>query len=183
MTSHLPPETLERFESVRTKLGKLEEELAAILSDVKVVLAPPIPRVATKLPSNQFDPYLAGRRAVEGMKEAEDGAWTGPELESRFALSSATLHRRRKEHRIVYWRDAQHEFHYPKWQFTESGALLPGVQEILQTFRSQDEWRILRYFLGARKQLSGRRPLDWLREGKKEEALKHASLHAQENTW
>ena len=130
-----------------------------------------------------FDPYAAGENLVGGLQKAEGGAWTGQDLQEQFALTSATLHRRRKEHRILFWRDAQHEFHYPKWQFTESGALLSGVQEVLQSFQSHDEWRLIRYFLGPRGQLSGRRPLDLLRAGQVDRVLKHAKVHAEENTW
>lgn len=117
------------------------------------------------------------------LQAADGGAWTGQELQERFNLTPAVLHRRRKEHRILFWRDAQHEFHYPQWQFTPTGALLPGVQEVLQTFRSDDEWRLMSYFLGRRQQLAGRRPLDLLRAGEKEKVLAHAKLHAEENTW
>lgn len=181
--SFLPEKTLERFEGVRVKLERLQQELADILSDVQVGPNPSTPRAMPGLRAKPFDPVEAGKRAVEEMREAEGGAWTGPELERRFRLSSAILHRRRKEHRIVYWRDAKHDFYYPKWQFTPPGALLPGVQEVLQLFRSEDEWRVMAYFLGKRRQLGDRRPFDLLREGEKEKVLEHARIHAQENTW
>ena len=196
----LPAATIGRVENVLTKLRQLENELADILSDVKVVPNPGTPlaalpddpvRTATatrrgpqrNVPAGKFDPALAGKQLVEQLREAEGGAWTGLELESKFDFSSAFLHRRRKEHRIVYWRDAKHDFHYPKWQFTPAGALLPGVQEVLQIFRSADEWRLMSYFLGQRQQLGGRRPVDLLRAGEKDKVLAHAKLHADENTW
>ena len=115
-------------------------------------------------------------------RTAEGGAWTGQELETRFRLTPATLHRRRKEHRIVSWRDALHHFYYPKWQFTASGALLPGIQDILDKFRSSDEWRVMRYFLTPRGG-GGRTPLDLLRRGEVEKAVAHATAHGEENTW
>ena len=130
-----------------------------------------------------FDPEAAGKRAVQQLKHAEGGAWTGAELQERFGLTAAVLHRRRKEYRIVHWRDAKHDFHYPRWQFTPAGALLPGLQEVLQTLASDDEWRLMSYFLGRRQQLDDRRPLDLLRAGEQERVLAHAKLHAQENTW
>jgi hypothetical protein len=130
-----------------------------------------------------FDPYAAGLEAMTKLQGAEGGSWSGQELLSKFNLTSATLHKRRKEHRVVFWRDAQHQFHYPKWQFTVTGALLPGVQEVLQTFRSFDEWRIMRYFLAQRSQLGDRTPLDLLRAGEVEGVLAHAQAHAEENSW
>jgi hypothetical protein len=131
-----------------------------------------------------FDPEAAGEQLVAEMQAAEGGAWTGQELQGgHFQLTPATLHRRRKEHRIIYWRDARHNFHYPKWQFTPGGALLPGIQEVLALFQSQDEWRIMSYFLGQRSQLDELRPLDLLRHGDINKVLAHAQIHAEENTW
>lgn len=130
-----------------------------------------------------FDPYVAGERIVGELQAAEGGSWTGQELQGRYKLTSAVLHRRRKEHRIIYWRDARNDFHYPKWQFTPSGASLTGIQEVLEMFQSQDEWRVMRYFLGKRAQLAGQRPLDLLRQGEVEKVMAHAKIHVEENTW
>lgn len=130
-----------------------------------------------------FDPHATGQRLVEELQAAEGGAWTGQELQARFGLTAAVLHRRRKEHRIIYWRDARHEFHYPQWQFNAAGALMPGIQEILEQFKSQDEWRVVRFFLGPRAQLSGQQPLDLLRQGDVAKILAHAKIHVEENTW
>jgi hypothetical protein len=130
-----------------------------------------------------FDPCAAGEQFVEELRAAQRGAWTGQELRARFELTPATLCRRRKEHRIISWRDARHDFHYPKWQFTLTGALLPGIQEVLAAFLSRDEWRIMRYFLGKRAQLAGLSPLDLLRRGEQEKVFAHAKLHVEQNTW
>lgn len=130
-----------------------------------------------------LSPNAKGERLVAELKAAEGGAYSGAELGQKFKLTPAVLHRRRREHRVVYWRDAQHEYFYPRWQFNEAGALLPGIQEVLQTFKSQDEWRVMRYFLGPRKQLRDRRPLDLLRAAEVEAVVIHARAHAAKNTW
>jgi len=130
-----------------------------------------------------FDPREAGRQAVAQMQEAEGGAWTGRELEERFELTPATLHKRRKDLRIVWWRNARNKFHYPKWQFRDNGTLMPGVAEVLQIFGSQDEWRVMRYFLGHRHQLGDQTPLGLLLKGEVDKVLVHAKLHGEENTW
>lgn len=131
----------------------------------------------------RFDPRAKGLELVEKTKLAEGGAWSGSDLNRHFKLTPATLHRRRKEHRIVFWRDARHAFFYPKWQFTETGALLPGIEEVLGAFKSSDEWRIMRYFLTPRYQLGGKRPLDLLRAGEVEKVVPHAHAHAAEGSW
>lgn len=165
------------------KAGYTEAELNAVLDYlVKTPVFVGEKPVAAAKPK-AFDPHEAGRRLVEQFQTAEGGAWSGAELLERFGLTAAVLHKRRKEHRIVFWRDAQHNFHYPKWQFNAAGALLPGIQEVLEIFQSQDEWRVMRYFLDPRAQLSGLRPLDLLRQGDVEKVLGHARIHAEENTW
>lgn len=130
-----------------------------------------------------FSPEKAGKVVVAELQNTDGGAWSGAELKDKFNLTPAFLHRRRKEHRIVYWRNAKDDYFYPRWQFTPSGALLPGVQDVLQIFASRDEWRVMRYFLGLRKQLGDRRPLDLLRSGEVDKVIAHARAHAAENTW
>ena len=134
-------------------------------------------------PESAFDPCDAGRNVVAQLKEAEGGAWTGAELKANFGLTAANLYKRRAEHRIVWWKDAKNQFHYPKWQFNDAGALLPGIREVLQTFRSADEWRVMRYFLAPRHRLNDRKPLDLLREGEVDKVLSHAAAHGEENSW
>jgi hypothetical protein len=175
------------------KAGYTPAEVNAALdllmtTTISLVDPTPAPATAAKGPREDdkpkvFDPQAAGQRLVETLQTAEGGAWTGQELLALFNLMPSTLHRRRKEHRVIYWRDARHEFHYPKWQFTPTGALLPGIQQVLEQFKSQDEWRVMSYFLGKRAQLDGLRPLDLLRQGDVEKALGHAKIHAEENTW
>lgn len=130
-----------------------------------------------------FDPRAAGLALVQKLKESEGGSWSGRELNERFGLTSATLHGRRKMRRIVFWRDAKHDFFYPQWQFTEAGAMRPGIEDILKVFNSTDEWRVMRYFLSPRRQLEGKKPLDLLRSGEVEKVISHAQNNAAEGSW
>lgn len=157
--------------------AEIQQRIADLQSELNRILGEAVS------PGARFDPEERGRELAVQMQQAEGGAWTGAELEKLFGLTPATLHRRRKEHRIVFWRDPLHEFHYPKWQFTPAGALLCGIQEVLAAFASPDEWRIMRYFLGPRHLFGGRRALDLLRAGEVGKVLAHAKAHAEENTW
>ena len=126
---------------------------------------------------------VKGFKAVEVLRKAEGGAWSSAEIRKRFGFGLAELRRRRERHRIVFWQGAKRAIRYPKWEFTTTGTLLPGVEELLQIFHSPDQWRVMGYFLGPRQQLDGRRPLDLLRAGEIERVLDHARSHAEENTW
>ena len=163
----------------------VEEELRDLIVEVlrssPATAAQVNARLQAAVPAT--DSLDAGLALVRQMQQSEGGAWTGAELSARFGLTPATLHRRRAEYRILFWRDAQEKFHYPKWQFTPVGASQPGVQEVLQTFRSSDEWRLMRYFLAPRKQLDDQTPLALLQKGEKAKVVAHACVHGKENTW
>jgi hypothetical protein len=130
-----------------------------------------------------FDPVQEGLKTLARMRDAEGGSMTGAELLRHYHLTPATLHRRRKEHRIVFWQDARHGFHYPVWQFTATGSLIPGIQEVLRIFKSGNSTRVMRYFLGRRGQLEDKTPLECLRSGDKSKIIEHASRHYAEDTW
>lgn len=162
--------------------ASVEEELRDLIVEVLRSSPATAAQVDAQL-KRVASPQTAGLDLVRQMQQAEGGAWTGAELAACFGLAPATLHRRRAEHRILFWRDAKEAFHYPKWQFTPTGALLPGVQEVLQTLRSSDEWRVMRYFLVPRQQLGGQTPLALLRREQTDKVIAHARVHGQENTW
>jgi hypothetical protein len=146
------------------------------------VVAPKVRGAAGGTPG-EFDPEEAGHAVVLKMQQAESGAWTGTELQTKFGLSPANLHKRRAEFRTVWWKDAKNRFHYPKWQFDPAGAVLNGVSDVLQVFQSSDQWRIMRYFLAPRHELGNQRPLDLLRRGEIGDVVAHATAHAEENSW
>ncbi len=166
----------------RLQLRKLPEKAKQLIIEIHQ-RAKALENVIETITVNHFSPPDAGVEMVERMKATEGGAWTGKELEQKFGLSSANLHRRRKEKRILFWCDAKNDYHYPKWQFNEAGAPIHGIEDVLQIFQSNDEWRVMRYFLGKRQQLDDRRPLDLLREDASDRVIAHARIHAEENTW
>lgn len=126
----------------------------------------------------EFAPESAGVEVLESLKKAEGGSWKG----SALPRNPEELSRMRSEFQIVSWSDGK-GYQYPKWQFKRSsGGFLPGIQEILQIFKSSDEWRVMRYFLSPRDVLEGR-ILDLLRAGKVDEVLAHARLNLAQNTW
>lgn len=61
--------------------------------------------------------------------------------------------------------------------------MLKGIEETLQIFASNDQWRVMLYFLSNRRSLAGRRPLDLLREGEVAKVIAHAKAYTVENNW
>jgi hypothetical protein len=126
-----------------------------------------------------FSPERAGLSVIRCLQETKGGAWTSNET----PISTVTLDRMRSEFQVVYWQIADGSYRYPVWQFDRTGAIASGIADVLRIFTSQDQWRVMRYFLGAREEFRGKRPLDLLREGEIDRVVDHAHRHAEENTW
>lgn len=134
----------------------------------------------------QMDPRLAaalarGEMVRQQLAVAEGGSISTAQAARLLGASKATALRRWRTHRLVGWRQGK-AVRFPVWQFA-GDKLLPGIEEVLQVFQSSDHWRVMVYFLGNRRSLAGRRPLDLLREGKVAEVMAHAKVYEVENTW
>jgi hypothetical protein len=122
-----------------------------------------------------------GKIARKTMAAAEGGSITCQAAAKLLGISEASVVLRWRAYRIIGWK-AGKALRIPVWQFHE-GKLLKGMEEILQIFHSDDQWRIVRYFLGNRRSLANERPLDLLRRGKSATVIKHATDYSQDNEW
>jgi hypothetical protein len=131
-------------------------------------------RPPTRLnPDPDFDPYEAGRRAVELLKAAEGGALNPDEAAARLALSLADLHQLLSQRKVVAWTDPKGRPHFPVWQFNAVGVL-PGIAACLDVLHD-DEWGVMRFFLTPAHSMGGATALGLLREGKIEDAMELAA--------
>ena len=136
--------------------------------------------------TNKIDPALAaaiarGKIARKKMSLAEGGWISAAKAARLLGISVPQVLCRWRCHRLIGWPHGK-AVRFPAWQFTD-GKLLPGIEEVLQIFRSNDWWRIVLYFLGTRRSLSNERPLDLLRRGESEKVIRHAADYAQDNEW
>jgi hypothetical protein len=71
------------------------------------------------------------------------------------------------------------EYAFPLWQFDEGtrDGLLPGLTRVLRSFSVEDPWMRSEFMLAPDDRLGGKRPLDALREGEAEAALRTASAY------
>jgi hypothetical protein len=136
--------------------------------------------------ASKMDPRLAAAIArgevVREKLAADEGGSVSTEQAARLLGESerSTL-RLWRHHRLVGWKRGR-SVRFPVWQFA-GRKLLEGIEEVLQILDSDDQWRVMLYFLGNRRSLAGRRPLDLLREGKVAEVIAHAKAYADDNTW
>jgi len=115
------------------------------------------------------------------MAAMEGGAISSAETGRLLGIAEAEVLRRWRSHRLVGWKEGK-AAHFPVWQF-KNGELLPGIEEVLQTFHSDDQWRVMGYFLGKRLSLHEQCPLGLLRSGETARVVAHAKAYAIENTW
>ena len=60
---------------------------------------------------------------------------------------------------------SQGELRFPSFQFDDSVRIVLGLAEIRRTLNFESPWSVLHYFITPDNALSGRRPIDVLREG------------------
>ena len=139
------------------------------------------PPAAPKMHPALVAAYARGKIAREKMSLAEGGWISAAKAARLLGISVPQVLCRWRCHRLIGWPSGK-AVRFPAWQFTDS-KLLPGIEEVLQIFRSNDWWRIVLYFLGTRRSLSNERPLDLLRRGESEKVIRHAADYAQDNEW
>lgn len=124
--------------------------------------------------------YVRAIPSLRKMLVTEGGSINATEAAKRLGVSRATVLRRFREKRLAGWRDYHGaEVRFPVWQFTKDG-LLPGFEEVMEIFRNEnyrDDIATILFFVSQYYSLDGQRPLDCLREGNVEDALRTAHVH------
>jgi hypothetical protein len=123
-----------------------------------------------------------GSELVRALAEAEGGSFSLEEASALLRISSDQLITHIRDCRVVAWTCHGGHPRLPRWQF-ENAGLLTGIRQVLEIFRSQDQWRVMRYFLAKRQSLDNKRPLDLLRAREVGKVIVHARAHFEENTW
>ena len=115
----------------------------------------------------------ARRRALT----VEGGSVTAAEVAKRLGVSRKTVLSRYRKRRLIGWWDQFNHLHkFPIWQF-KGENLLPGIERVLgvlRTFPDLDDMGTIFFFLCQYDSLDCRRPLDCLREGNIQDALRTA---------
>lgn len=105
--------------------------------------------------------------------DVEGGVVSETQLANLLGATRAEVRQLRRRRKLLVWRNR-----YPAWQ-VHCGALLPGLPQVLSVLagRNMTPWAVMDYLLSASDELSGRRPLDLLREQRVREVLAHAGRY------
>jgi len=82
--------------------------------------------------------------------------------------SRQALADRRERRTILALKTADGVLVYPIFQFDEHNQVIAGLAETLQILRGAevDDWTLAGWLMASSRALSGRSPVDWLREGR-----------------
>src|ERR1700730_71357 len=125
---------------------------------------------AKDLPDRAFDRAFArGLSVRESAKREEGGNISAAQAARRLGISKTSILQMFKKGQLLGWRETrQKAVRFPIWQFKED-EVLPGIPEVLSILSKSsqiDDWGRIMFFLNPRNSLSGKRPLDALREGR-----------------
>jgi hypothetical protein len=164
------------------KLPIIKMENVKIRTNVKSsVKAAPCTSSTPSLDPRYAAAIARGVIAKKKMASAEGGAISPARAAQVLGVTERTVIKRWCAFRMIAWRDEK-GVHFPVWQF-RNGKLLSGVETVLKVFRSDDQWRLMLYFLGARRSLNLERPLDMLRRGEAAKVVSHAKALAEDGSW
>lgn len=80
--------------------------------------------------------------------------------------TSAAIKKAARDGRLVAANDGRGNLLFPRWQFSKTGGVLPGLHEALDVLRKHphfDDLLPFTFFLNRTSRLGGKRPLDCLR--------------------
>jgi hypothetical protein len=124
--------------------------------------------------------YARGPEVRKKLRAADGGSISTAEAAARLGISRSALLRRYRGGQVLGWIENDGaEVRFPVWQF-EGAALLPGLTEVLAALKAgcrlDDAGRML-FFRSEFGFLGSRRPLDFLRYGRIESALRAARAY------
>jgi hypothetical protein len=132
---------------------------------------------------SQQDPVLpsfAARISTEDLLRAEGGCISDQEVVDLLELENITIVEDWRRHRqIIAIKSGGETWMYPIWQFARKPKrVMLGIRDCLAELDSDDDCENTVFFLSCMTRLAGKRPLDCLRAGKIEAAIKAARATA-----
>jgi hypothetical protein len=133
-------------------------------------------------PSSVSDPLanarLRGIHARRQLLQAEGGTIQASEAAAILGISRQAVDKRRQAGTLLAISVGGHGYHYPAWQFDQSGVI-GGLESVLKALARHDEWMKLAFFVNANVRLNGESPLQRLRLGDIESVVDAASAYGE----
>jgi hypothetical protein len=125
-------------------------------------------------------PSFVARNSIQDLLRAEGGCISDQEVVDLLELENLTIVEDWRRHRqIIAIKSAGETWMYPIWQFARKPKrVMLGIRDCLAELDSDDDCENTIFFLSSMTRLAGKRPLDCLRAGKIEAAIKAARATA-----
>jgi hypothetical protein len=129
---------------------------------------------------DSVQPSFVARISVEDLLRAEGGCINDQEVAALLELEDITILEDWRRHRqIVAVKTDAETWMYPVWQFARKPKrVMLGIRDCLAELDSDDDCQTAAFFLSDMARLAGKRPLDCLRAGKIEAAIRAARATA-----
>jgi hypothetical protein len=133
---------------------------------------------------DSVQPSSVVRISAEDLLRAEGGCISGQEVADLLELENTIIVEDWRRHRqIVAIKSEAETWMYPVWQFARKPKrVMLGIRDCLAELDSDDDWQTTVFFLSYMTRLAGKRPIDCLRAGKIEAAIKAARATACSRT-
>ena|SRR6478672_3922941 len=117
---------------------------------------------------------------IENLLAARGGCIQEMEVVDMMGLADASIVGRWRNHRqIISVKDEGGQWVYPIWQFARKHKrVMLGIRDCLAELSFESDWEPLVFFLTGMEGLGGHSPLDSLRAGKIEAAIKAARQYS-----
>jgi hypothetical protein len=129
---------------------------------------------------DSVQPSFVARISAEDLFRAEGGCISDQEVVDLLELENITIIEDWRRYRqIVAIKSDTETWMYPVWQFARKPKrVMLGIRDCLAELDSDDDLENTVFFLSSMTRLAGKRPLDCLRAGKIEAAIKAARATA-----
>jgi hypothetical protein len=126
----------------------------------------------TEIDRSAFEPdarskaVLLGIRIAQSDLKAAGGAYDLEEVQALLnGVTRQAVDKRVQEGSLLAVPGPSNRRRYPTLQFDRSGALIEGLKEVQAALPVESPWAVLNFLAREDDRLSGRRPIDLLREG------------------
>jgi len=90
---------------------------------------------------------LRGLKIKQQLIEAEGGCGGSDEIAGILGVTRPAVNQRRQRGKLIALSRGKGKYIYPRWQFTDAGKTLTGLETVLEELSEVDSWMQVTFFL------------------------------------
>jgi hypothetical protein len=124
---------------------------------------------------------LRGFELRQEMLKKAEGVLSSGKVGELLKLSRQGVDKRRAANQLLALTQGRRGYSYPSFQF-EDGKTLDGLEEVLRNLSALDPWMQLRFFTSPHERLGNKTPIEALRSGRVNDAVRAASGYGEQGS-